>query len=708
MKRPARLVRLSDDLQKMPTTSPASSITLRQRLIIDHLLAADHELTAQDLADEVGASLRTIYRELPETETLLQRYGLTLEKKTGTGIRLLGTEGQRENLRREVLGRAVESVRPSDRRTWLACKLLAASEPIKIFALAIDLQVTITTVSHDLEDLEKWLATHELELVRKRGWGVALDGREADRRNAIGDLIFSQMEEGELRELFASAPATDQSARATDDFLLRPVWLLINRAAFRKAGAILRNLEGALPLTLSPAVWVEVALETALLISRSEEHSPCEPPSTPLDKSEYAAELAWAQRLAAALKKTLSEGEIARFALLVRAVQQDQTFSGTPRQAPESLPLFVKNFVTACEKLLDTALRNDPVFLEGLTAHLGRTLYRVEHRLPIRNPLLREIKNNYAELFATVQTAAGNTFTDPVMPEEEIGFLVLHVGSALERRLHRQFRALVVCSAGIGTSRILASRLRTEIPEIDTIDQLAWLESTDASRQTYDIVLSTVPLDLPPESYLLVRPLLRQEDIRQIRARLRRQTSAPLNRPETSTTRVEDDRIQRQMACARGLIKHWRIYPTPVAKKKTVAEVIPALLEPLRSEGFIEDPQRVITKIIARQTRGDLVIPGSKLAFLHAREPGVSRPSVTLHTLADSIRSTSGAVIDQCVLMLAPENLHRVEIAVLSQVSSLLMRKEAIDLLASNDEEKSRAWFTAQLNAFLREQLTLE
>lgn len=692
----------------MPASPPASSIPLRQRLIVDHLLAADHELTAQDLADEVGASLRTVYRELPEIEALLQRYGLTLEKKTGSGIRLLGTDGQRESLRREVLGRAVESVRPSDRRTWLACKLLAASEPIKIFALAIDLQVTITTVSHDLEDLEKWLATHELELVRKRGWGVALSGREADRRNAVGDIIFSQMDEGEIRELFASAPSVEQSAQATDDYLLRPVWLLIDRPSFRKAGTILRDLEGTPPLTLSPAVWVEVALETALLISRSAGHPPCELPKKLLDKTEYAAELAWAQRLGAALKKPLSEGEIARLALLVRAVQQDQTFSGTPRQAPETLPILVKKFVAASEKLLDTALKNDPVFIEGLTAHLGRTLYRVEHHLPIRNPLLREIKNNYADLFSTVQTAADSAFTDLRLPEEEIGFLVLHVGSALERRLHRQFRALVVCSAGIGTSRILASRLRTEIPEIDTIDQLAWLESTDASRQTYDIILATVPLDLPPESYLLVRPLLRPEDIRQIRDRLRRQTSAPLNRPGTSTTRVEDDRIQRQMTCARGLLKYWRIYPTPVARKRTLAEIIPSLLDPLRSEGFIENPQQVANKIIARQSRGDLVIPGSKLAFLHARESGIKRPSVTLHTLAESIKSATGTVIDQCLLMLAPENMHRVEIAVLSQMSSLLMRQEAIDLLASNDEEKSRAWFTAELNAFLREQLTLD
>lgn len=692
----------------MSTSSPVSSIPLRQRLIIDHLLAADHELTAQDVADEVGASLRTIYRELPEIETLLQRYGLTLEKKSGSGIRLLGTASQRESLQRGVLGRAVESVRPSDRRTWLACKLLAAPEPIKIFALAIDLQVTITTVSHDLEDLEKWLASHELQLVRKRGWGVALDGRETDRRNAIGDLIFSQLDEGELRELFSNAPSSDPPVQATDDFLLRPVWLLIDRPAFRKAGAILRDLEGAQPFTLSPAAWIEIALEIALLISRSAGHQHCEPPQTPLDQAEYAAELAWAGRLSAVFRKPLPEGEIARLVLLVRAVQQDQKFSGVPRQAPENLPALVENFVKACEKQLDTVLGNDPIFLEGLTAHLGQALYRVAHRLPIRNPLLHEIKSNYVDLFGAVQTAAGSTFVNPVVPEEEIGFLVLHVGSALERRRHRHFRALVVCSAGIGTSRILASRLRTEIPEINTIDQLSWLEATDASRHTYDIILSTVPLELPPESYLLVRPLLRQEDVRKIRDRLRRHTtSVPVSRPETSERPVEDDRIHRQMACARGLLKHWRIYPTPLARK-TLAEVIPDLFEAFRAEGFVENPQEIAAQITTRLSRGDIVIPGSKLAFLHARAPGIRRPSITLHTLVGPIKLASGAVVDQCLLMLAPDNLHRVEIAVLSKVSSLLMRQEAIDLLASRSEEKSRAWFTAELNAFLREQLTLD
>lgn len=49
----------------------------------------------------------------------------------------------------------------------------------------------------------------------------------------------------------------------------------------------------------------------------------------------------------------------------------------------------------------------------------------------ISNPLLENIKEDYAELFEVVKQAVEQTLVNRDVPEEEIGYLVLHFGSAL-------------------------------------------------------------------------------------------------------------------------------------------------------------------------------------------------------------------------------------------------------------------------------------
>ena len=70
----------------------------------------------------------------------------------------------------------------------------------------------------------------------------------------------------------------------------------------------------------------------------------------------------------------------------------------------------------------------------------------------------------------------------------------MHFGASIERlrALKREIRAIIVCTSGIGSSRMLSSRLSKEIPEIRIMDSVSWYEAARMPTDQYDLVLSTV------------------------------------------------------------------------------------------------------------------------------------------------------------------------------------------------------------------------
>ena len=60
---------------------------------------------------------------------------------------------------------------------------------------------------------------------------------------------------------------------------------------------------------------------------------------------------------------------------------------------------------------------------------------------------------------------------------------------------------LVVCSSGMGSSKMLASRLEREIPEIYVRKIVSLVGLGEEDLNDYDLILSTIPLYLKDREY---------------------------------------------------------------------------------------------------------------------------------------------------------------------------------------------------------------
>ncbi|WP_300957910.1 BglG family transcription antiterminator, partial [Faecalibaculum rodentium] len=121
---------------------------------------------------------------------------------------------------------------------------------------------------------------------------------------------------------------------------------------------------------------------------------------------------------------------------------------------------FIEGFPGEQAALLGT----DGQFIQGLVSHLEPTVIRLRNGLPIYNPLLKTLREQYPDLFERTRQAAGamERRLGMRLSDEEIGFLTMHAGACFERagQQHgRRVKAAVVCASGIGVSALLCARL---------------------------------------------------------------------------------------------------------------------------------------------------------------------------------------------------------------------------------------------------------
>src|SRR5699024_8269457 len=170
--------------------------------------------------------------------------------------------------------------------------------------------------------------------------------------------------------------------------------------------------------------------------------------------------------------------------------------------------------------------------LNDLVAHLKPSIYRLKKGLTISNPMLDELRRDYNELFIIVQDAVNEVFPDISFPEDEIAYLVLLFAAIL---LHDEtdasMRALVICSSGIGTAKMLATKLKQQIPEIKQVENKSMFDLESIADDDYDIIVSTIPLDEAEHNYILTSPMLTKPEADEVKRAIRKRKAAVFKKP---------------------------------------------------------------------------------------------------------------------------------------------------------------------------------
>ncbi|WP_339186028.1 BglG family transcription antiterminator [Paenibacillus sp. FSL R5-0490] len=689
------------------------SITKRQREIVEFLLEHPYEVTAGEIAVEVKVSTRTVHRELQMIEQWLEPLGMKLEKKSGTGIRIDASSDDLAVLRQQLEGKEYVEFTPEERKLFMLCILLDEPEPVKLLALASDLKVTVSTVTTDLDDLESRIRQAGLKLVRRRGYGVKINGSETIHRTAIAALALEFLDESDL---FGRQP--EQGGSIVNQKLLDMIGhgdvLTVENALWQPDIEWLENIPERqymkLLIQLSVAV---VRIRKGFGIGRI---PPLENKGDEVaEQDEMKVPPYMASRLCGVLSTqlglTFSQDEQAYFHRLL--VETEQRIHSSRLLPIDDLILLdrVHSLIDQMQARTHYAFHEDRLLREGLLGHMQPVMERIEGQQMIRNPLLQQIRKDYDSLFEEVKQSVHQAWPGTEVPDEEIGFLVMHFGASIERlrALKREIRAIIVCTSGIGSSRMLSSRLSKEIPEIRIMDSVSWYEAARIPTDQYDLVLSTVDLPMDEHQYYKVSPLLTAEESERLRhfirtTTLQRQHNKPREAEVQTTSRYSDpDGMEAILVEIVRIIGKFQVYPLDnqdIGFYKTVY----AMCNVLHGSGVLKEPEEVAKRLEAREAVGSQKIPGTRLALFHTRSEGIYRPSISLFQLTEPLLRTPDdpAGVTHVLLMLGPRELSKESLEVLSEISALLLQEEMITLLEKGIRDELIHYLSQELVGFYR------
>ena len=667
----------------------------RTRDILKLLLQDNSFQKTADIAAILSVSGKTISRQLPKVEEVLEKVGLQLEKKSGAGIKVIGSEVKRYALAQRLKSIDKREYTPNERRSIIISNLLSSREPIKLFALSSAVHVTDSTISNDLDKLEDWFREQGLKLLRKPGLGVSLLGDERDFRRAIVRYIYEHVGEERLLNLMQDN-LTDEPVAQVSKFLLE----LIDAGEWRRLEQMIRVTENDLGYKLSDNAFIGLVVHLSLVLRRIKNHEAVKiDDETYLrlkDTREFLAAKKLAEKISLAFAVEVPQSEICyitKHILGARSRYSSASLGKISMMDNFRLVTLARQIMKRAAKITGRDIEKNQNLLAGLVNHLAPTISRLKMHMDIRNPLLGEIKEHYPELMSLtrkcvveVEAEVGNT-----LPEAEIAYIAMHLGAALsdsEKFSHAVHRIVVACPTGMGTSRLLASRLRRTFPTLQIVDEIPILElnSDYIASKDFDFIISTVPIPRADKPVLVVSAALIDEDRKKIEAEL------SLRNKEFLSS-VED--LEPRPSFMEGLAK-MNSYGRAIHELMTnyffVREKIFNINDACDLAGKIagyDDKSRAeISKtLLLREDKGSTLIIGRHMILLHCKSTAIKAASFGILQLGEGFKyPDDGEIVRTAIVLLAPLDADEFTLETIGHIASVLLdRWGFIEILHEGD-----------------------
>lgn len=673
-------------------------ITSREKNIIELIIKTSGKHTAASIAAYLNVSVRTIQRDLKSVEKILKSFDLYLARNTNKGLFIEGKNEQIFKLVQNLMG--IETIDQTSQEKKLQLLLaLIQEESFKIQALSVYLGVSTVTLTAYLDELTDWLSHFNVRITRKRGVGVELFGTESDKRKALASYFLLFFHEELIEGIFLL-----ENGKYPDETILyyfRPDYLL---AIDRLVNETFTSLQPR----LADSDYLGLVIHICITMQRTEEDFQLE------KDGDFTNERMNENNLITQICKELEKTFSVEFTIEDR-LHLSMILKGSKLQGADAIPYdsivlsqIIKDLIKDVSSQLNIDLTKDFSLYQGLLAHLEPSLFRIKQQMGLFNPLKEEIKRKYPVLFMAVKNSIEKEFIEiDDFPEDEIAFIVLHFGSALVMKEEEiSIKALVVCPTGIGTSKMLASRMKKEITEIDSIEISSMKDiQQQKNLKGFDVIISTVRLPFMNKDYILVSPLLNEENIQTIRDFLRKNIenltknkhylkfaqkhSSPSILPRAGLGEMLQE-LKDVQESIESVLKNFRMYRMP--HRRGYEQILENMVKLAMQENLLVDEKDVLEALKDRERKGGLGIPGTGMALFHSRHKSVHELIFQITHLDEplEVKGMDGRnmYIKNLLLMLTPEELGVRKQEIVSLIStSLIESHESIAIFSSSNEE---------------------
>lgn len=693
-------------------------MTPRMKQIFQVLLKAPSALPVKSLAEAVGVSKRTVQRELEYIDYALKPYDIRFVSKTGTGVWLEGSDEEKERLLQEIGGSDDYDVsNREERRKRLILEILKEKGLKKLFYYSSQFKVSEATISSDLEAIETWLNRYGLSVNRKPGSGISIEGGEENYRRAIRAFINENMDTRAMREAYE-----DVSEVSTSYEKLRgsSIGQLLSDDIMKRVMNCIVGMDNARVLTLTENSYVGLVIHISIAINRILKNEVIEPDARWNEHLEPDEDYELAEEIVAALEEafavSIPKEEISYICLHLKGAKHEKIqWKDQQEKVPANREMqqLINEMVDAFDAERGYLLKQDDEFIQGLLAHLQPTLVRLMNDMQIGNPILADIRENYPEIYGRCECVAKvlEENTGKAVPPEEIGYLTVHFGAAVVRLEERREKIRkvyvgVVCSSGIGISRLMSSKLEKTLRERVQITTYGKNDITPFVASRVDFFVSSIPLEQMETPVVYVNPLLNEEDMQQISHMVYQYERMPQKQKEADAFTAQLEDINLVAAQINTVIKYMDFFK--VDNRISFEELLIAIGE--RMSPYSDRREMIREDIQKRERISTQVFAEFGFALLHTRTKGVIRPSFAVCMTKDlgAFEDPYFKGVTIVFIMLVPEDENlKVNNDILGYISSMLIEEyDFMEIVMRGDKEEIRNALSRNLKKYFNKYLS--
>jgi len=504
------------------------SLTTRQRDILQILLASSVPLGTADIARQMNLSPRQVNYSLKGMQYWLSQKDIRLHQRPGVGVELECSPEQSKILASEIASKSSLQLILSSgqRQQLLALMLLTQDEPLILLNLQQWAEVSRATILKDLDEIEAWLASWELALIRKPNFGIVVEGKEFCRQQAMAALVWGEIPfsdpiaemthtEGLVFDLESDAGLLPIVAQAEQTLSAWNTQRVVGQVA---------NAEEQLGGRFTDDAVLHISLVLAILAQRVTTGHHLEIKQKTIDwlKSLPVWQVARliSMRLVWSPSDDWQDSDIAGIAMHLLAAERSEIWPGDLDRDQSNVLLIEQLLDHIGEAYNQSSLKEDRTLRDGLTNHIIPACLRLRFRLWLPSTLTpTSLDESYQFEYKTAQELAAivKDVMGVQLPENEVNNLALLLRAAYIRiRPYRFNQVIVVCPSGMATAQLLVARLEARFPRLGTLKVVSLRKLSPELAKSADLILTTVPLQKNIQALvevIQVHPLLMPEDV---------------------------------------------------------------------------------------------------------------------------------------------------------------------------------------------------
>jgi len=489
-------------------------LSSRMNQILRELMTADTPVTGSYLASVNEVTTRTIRDDIKNLDSLLNENGAKIISVISKGYKL--EIWDKQNFQRYLQSISVENSfynkeapkTPEDRVIYLIIRFLLSDHYIKLDDLADELYISKSTIQLDMKSVKEILQKYDITLEARPNYGLRAIGEEIKVRFCLSEYVLDR----------------NRQSNSSLDTPLPSIFFDENRMRIQEI--ILEEIK-KYDITLSDIAINNLLIHIIIAHRRIKSGHYVALIHADMDEMtnqiEYHVAKEIVKEVESLYEVTFPEQEVAYIAMhLLGTKMVSQKKGHIDHVIEEDIYKLVKFILAKMEEKLELGIEKDEELIFGISMHLKPAVNRIKYGMNIRNPMLSEIKNNYPLAYEAgiIAGLAIKEYIGIEMDENEIGYLALHIGAAMERKKLQtgSKKCLVVCASGQGTAQLIYYRLKSYFgSNLEVVGTTEFYMLKQYNLKNIDFIVSSIPIkesfDVP---IIEVNAILKESDLKAI------------------------------------------------------------------------------------------------------------------------------------------------------------------------------------------------